>query len=265
MRQRLISAAVLVPVVVIAFLLGAPWLTFAIALLAAVVSYETAVLATKAGLPTTGWLTVPLVLLLVVGVGANFGDADLALGSAIMQAAYVFTAVIAALAALWFADPGKGLRAWVGTMLATFYPGMLAYMAAFVGLQPDLQSATLFGFHLDPGRLFLLILVLTVWTLDSAAYVVGRYRPWGRFMNHISPNKTWSGAIGGTVAAVIVCALLVTAAGFGPIAGALVGLVIAASAQAGDLVESVLKRAAGVKDSGTLIPGHGGFLDRVDS
>ena len=81
----------------------------------------------------------------------------------------------------------------------------------------------------------------------------------------ISPNKTWSGAIGGTVAAVIVCAALVWAVGENPIAGAVLGFIIAIAGQAGDLTESVLKRTAEVKDSGNLIPGHGGILDRLDS
>jgi phosphatidate cytidylyltransferase len=84
-------------------------------------------------------------------------------------------------------------------------------------------------------------------------------------MNHISPNKTWSGAIGGAIAAIVVATLLFAAMGRSPIGGALLGVVIAIFAQAGDLAESMLKRAAGAKDSGTLIPGHGGFLDRVDS
>jgi phosphatidate cytidylyltransferase len=117
------------------------------------------------------------------------------------------------------------------------------------------------------GLRWLLLLVLTVWTLDSAAYVVGRYFPRGHFFNHISPKKTWSGAIGGTVAAVVVCTALVVAFGDGlsPLVGLILGVVIAVSAQAGDLAESLVKRAAGAKDSSTLIPGHGGFLDRVDS
>jgi phosphatidate cytidylyltransferase len=84
-------------------------------------------------------------------------------------------------------------------------------------------------------------------------------------MNHISPKKTWSGAIAGTVAAMAVCTLLFAGSGQSQVGGLLLGFVIAVAAQAGDLAESLLKRAAGAKDSGRLIPGHGGFLDRVDS
>src|SRR4051794_40547578 len=84
-------------------------------------------------------------------------------------------------------------------------------------------------------------------------------------MNHISPNKTWSGAIGGAVAAIVVCALLTGFLGQSILFGALLGLAIGIVAQAGDLTESMIKRAAGEKDSGKLLPGHGGFLDRLDS
>ena len=134
-----------------------------------------------------------------------------------------------------------------------------------MGISATNQDGTLFGYPLDTGRLLVLFLLLTVWTLDSGAYLAGKFHGRGRFMNHISPNKTWSGAIGGAVAAVVVATILFLGMGRSPIGGALLGLVIAVFAQAGDLAESMLKRAAGAKDSGTLIPGHGGFLDRVDS
>ena len=104
-----------------------------------------------------------------------------------------------------------------------------------------------------------------MWAFDTFAYVVGRAHGRGRFLNHISPNKTWSGVIGGSVAAVVVAGSLAWASGQAILGGLLLGLVVAVAAQAGDVAESMLKRAAGAKDSGGLIPGHGGVLDRVDS
>jgi phosphatidate cytidylyltransferase len=118
---------------------------------------------------------------------------------------------------------------------------------------------------LGGDRAWVLILLLTVWTFDTAAYAVGRRFGQRHFIPHISPGKTVEGTVGGLVFAVLVCALLVAAVGRPPIAGLVLGLVIAAAAQVGDLAESMLKRAAGAKESGRLIPGHGGLLDRVDS
>ena len=116
------------------------------------------------------------------------------------------------------------------------------------------------------GHTWLAILVLTVWTCDSFAYLVGRAFPRGRMLPNLSPNKTWSGGIAGGVAGAVACAVLASRlTGMDLIGGAAIGLLIAVAAQTGDAAESLIKRASGVKDSGTLIPGHGGVLDRVDS
>lgn len=266
MRQRLISAAVLVPVVVIVFLLGTPWLPLGIAVLGAAAAYETAQLVRRAGLPANTWLAVaapPLAVLTFELTLTPFARAERLLIPAVLAV----WLLLCALVALPRQDPGAGFRAWTGTLLASLYPATLAFMAAILHLNsgswslvpnPVLAS-------LDPGRIWLLILVVTVWTLDSAAYLAGKFHGRGLFMTHISPNKTWSGAIGGAAAAVAMCALLFWMTGLQPILGVVLGVAIGVLAQAGDLAESMLKRAAGAKDSGTIIPGHGGVLDRIDS
>ncbi|HEX8024768.1 MAG TPA: phosphatidate cytidylyltransferase [Candidatus Limnocylindrales bacterium] len=111
----------------------------------------------------------------------------------------------------------------------------------------------------------MLILILGVWTYDTAAFFVGSRFGRNHFIPHISPGKTLEGVAGGLAGAVIVTALLVAGVGQSWLGGALLGLVIGLAAQAGDLAESMLKRAAGAKESGKLIPGHGGMLDRIDS
>lgn len=260
MRQRLISAAVLVPVVVIVFLLGRPWTSLGIAVLAVLVAWETSQLIHAAGLRANKWLVMAAPLLLIAGFELTDGRFFSGYGDPGVELA-VFGAwiLITALAGLRYGEPREGLLAWAGTLLASLYVALLAFAAGVLVFHIGDSSGR--------GQFWLLVLVLTVWSLDSAAYVVGRYFPRGQFVNHISPNKTWSGAIGGTVAAIVVCTALIVALGgeTSPVVGVLLGGVIAVSAQAGDLAESMLKRAAGVKDSGTLIPGHGGFLDRVDS
>ncbi len=126
-----------------------------------------------------------------------------------------------------------------------------------------LAAAALVWLRFDPtaGRQNVLFLVLMVWASDIGAYVVGRFAGGPKLAPSISPGKTWSGAIGGVAAAVAVAS---TMAG-GP-AGPVVLVAIALSivSQLGDLLESALKRRFGVKDSGRLIPGHGGLLDRLD-
>jgi phosphatidate cytidylyltransferase len=269
MRTRVISAAVLVPAVALVFWLGHPFILFGVLLLTALAAYEVAGLVRAAGLPANTAIAVITAPAAVLGLGLTalprglqfYDDTWIFISPAVA----VWLIGIGALS-LVFSDPATGFRAWVGNLVATLYPTLLGFLAFIASLGYRVEPADNLREMFGAGRLWLLILVLTVWSLDSAAYVVGRYYPRGHFFNHISPKKTWSGAIGGTVAAIGVCAVLgVALLSVNVVIGALTGLLIAVAAQAGDLVESMLKRAAGAKDSGTLIPGHGGILDRVDS
>ena len=104
------------------------------------------------------------------------------------------------------------------------------------------------------------------WASDIMAYLMGSLVGGPKLWPRFSPNKTWSGFIGGLAAGTVAGALLATwlDLGIGPAWGALLGLAAALATMAGDLWESALKRRYGVKDAGKLIPGHGGLLDRVD-
>jgi phosphatidate cytidylyltransferase len=140
-------------------------------------------------------------------------------------------------------------------------PAFLLLIA--LGVRPDGADGQLADW-LDAGRAWLLITVLCVWADDTFAYFGGRLIGRGAFFNHISPNKTWSGAVAGGAAAVAAGGLL----GWWvdqPVLGLGLGVLVALMAPIGDLLESALKRAAQVKDSGRLFPGHGGLLDRVDA
>jgi len=115
------------------------------------------------------------------------------------------------------------------------------------------------------GRANVLFLVVVVWASDIGAYAAGRLFGGPKLAPAISPGKTWSGAVGGLLAAMLVgeaagYALGAAAHGRTALVAGLLGL----SAQGGDLLESAIKRRFGVKDSGRLIPGHGGLLDRLD-
>ena len=117
----------------------------------------------------------------------------------------------------------------------------------------------------DQGAGLIFLLFAIVWATDIFAYFAGRKFGGAKLMPSVSPNKTWSGFFGGLVAAAICAAIasyFLISIGFW--AGLAAGMLISVVSQAGDLFESALKRRFGVKDSGNVIPGHGGFMDRVD-
>jgi phosphatidate cytidylyltransferase len=148
------------------------------------------------------------------------------------------------------------------------YVALLAPFIAVVAhlAPPDGTAATTVGgLGLRSGSAWTLLLILTVWGYDSGAYLTGRWLGRRRLIDHISPSKTVEGLAGGLVAATLAAGLGGWMVGLEPWHPLLLGPVIGLSAQAGDLGESLLKRAAGRKESGFLIPGHGGILDRIDS
>lgn len=259
MRERAISAVVIAAVVITVFLLGQPWLTLGLALLAGVAAVEAFRLLPAAGFPVA---ILPAVL------GPPVAVLALGLAEDALQASGVFLAVVVVVAAIdAFRRPEvrDGFLVWMATTFGVTYVSMLAFMAGILVWAPRVPDDAPLGGVLDDGRLWLLVLVLTVWSFDTFAYLAGRTFKRGRFLNHISPNKTWSGVIGGTVAAILVAGVLTYAAGQWWPGGLLLGVAVAIAGQAGDVAESMLKRTAGAKDSSNLIPGHGGILDRVDS
>jgi phosphatidate cytidylyltransferase len=115
------------------------------------------------------------------------------------------------------------------------------------------------------GLLAILFLFAVVWATDICAYFVGRAVGGPKLAPAISPGKTWSGSIGGTLGGIAAGLLVAWYGGFAGFATALVAIVLSVVGQVGDLFESSIKRRHGVKDSSNLIPGHGGVMDRVDA
>jgi len=118
----------------------------------------------------------------------------------------------------------------------------------------------------NQGPWWTLMLLLVTWAADIGAFAVGSMLKGPKLWPRFSPNKTWSGFVGGLVSAMAVGTIMTALSAFqlNLVAAAFIGLVVGLATMAGDLWESMLKRRFGVKDSGDLIPGHGGLLDRVD-
>jgi len=120
---------------------------------------------------------------------------------------------------------------------------------------------------LDQGREWLVLVVLSTFTVDTGAYFTGTLIGRHKLAPAISPRKTWEGAVGGLGGGLLAVGVLAPALDLGLSAWAIVvfGLALGLAAEAGDLVESWMKRGMGIKDSSGLLPGHGGLLDRLDS
>jgi len=172
-------------------------------------------------------------------------------------------------AAIFLRGPGGGpLPAVATTLFGVGYVGMTLAFAMHLRAFPGVSDG---GIGWEGSFLLILPLVVT-WSGDTGAYFVGR--SWGRrkLLPAVSPAKTMEGAMGGLVGSLLGATLFAFAflppgegAGLPLAFAALLGLVVGGMAQVGDLAESLLKREAGVKDSGTILPGHGGVLDRFDS
>ena len=176
-------------------------------------------------------------------------------------------------------ERGHDIRLFAGALLLSVGVGCLVLLAktplpeafpafgAFAFGIPyfALPTASLYHIH-KLGAWWMILLFAIVWLGDTAAYYIGKRFGKNKLAPTVSPNKTWEGSVASFVfgiAATAVWSLYI----LGEIDGRLilVGAATAAAAQVGDLVESMIKRGAGVKDSGTLLPGHGGMLDRIDS
>jgi len=166
------------------------------------------------------------------------------------------SAVVLSLVLLVFGPKKEGaFTAWAWAMAGVLYIGwLLSYLVAL---------------RLDAGRAWVFLALFATFGSDTAAFFVGRALGRHRLAPRISPAKTWEGAIAGLLGAIIISLLftlptpLQLPLSYGQ--AVLLGILVSIFGQIGDLVESLLKRHTGVKESGSMMPGHGGVLDRMDS
>jgi phosphatidate cytidylyltransferase len=258
MRERAISAAVLVPVLLIVIAIGGPVLALAVTLVTAIAAIEVFRLLNGGGYAP--FLGLGTAFAVTIVLDAAFPE--VLEGSGLLLGAIGI--VLVAVASFTKADPRDGLQSWMATVFGAFYISLLSFIIRLGHAGPAVPHSAPFDL-LGPERGWILMLLLTVWAFDTGAYLVGRTIGRTPFLRHISPSKTVEGVVGGVIASTIVVGLMLWGLGQNPIHALVLGPLTALAAQAGDLAESVIKRAAGAKDSGTLIPGHGGMLDRVDS
>lgn len=181
------------------------------------------------------------------------GGASLALAVVLVAAGHLLAAVVVlAMGAIGAASLALAeRRTWVAGGIP--YAGALA-LAPIVLRADDAD-----------GFLAVIFLFAIVWTTDISAYFAGRALGGPKLMPQVSPNKTWAGAVGGLIASVVVALALAKMAGLTALfALAMLAVVLSVFAQGGDLFESFLKRRFHAKDTGHLIPGHGGLMDRLD-
>ncbi len=252
MISRLITAAIGIPALALIVWLGGPLFSVALAVIAALGAAEVCDLARSRGFAPSRVAAAILSAVLVLS-HYGFSATDVMAENISLLVASVtiaFLALVLTFSPLRrFQNRNAGL-----TLAAVVYPGGLLAHAAL------LRSV-------DQGLEWAVLLLAVTFSTDTAAFFVGRSVGRRPLAPAVSPRKTWEGAIGGFLSAII--AAIVTAWALGismnpptiAILGALMGIV----GQTGDLFESKLKRLANVKESGLLLPGHGGVLDRLDS
>ena len=240
LRARILSAALLVPAVLAIVFIGSPVMEGLVILAGIVLGWEWGGLC---GAERSQTARAAVISAILAGVLLSaFG----LFGPALLAVLVGTLAVGAVLAALRLKSP-----AW----LALGVPYLAVPCIALLWLR----------FNHESGANLVLWLLLVIWATDSGAFFAGRAIGGLKLAPRISPNKTWAGFFGGIVAADVVAAsgwYLLPDHPLLPLM--LVGALVAALSQLGDLFESFAKRRFGVKDSGHLIPGHGGLLDRVD-
>ncbi len=258
---RFATALILAPTVVILVVVGDPWYSLAVALVAGLGAWELHGLLEAMGARVP---PIPQIALSLLVVGAALTP----IPAAPWAAAALGTVLSAAIALARNAPPEQRVLTWASMALSALYTGWLP--AHFILLR-QLPGASLpvewLPFALPAGARWVLFALLITWCTDIAAYAAGRAFGRHRMSPALSPRKTWEGAAAGVAA----CALApypLSALLSLPLStseGAFLGIILSVLGQLGDLAESLLKRAGQAKDSSRLLPGHGGLLDRMDS
>lgn len=265
LRQRVITALLLIPLPVAAVWFGEPWFTSLVAIFGVLAAFEFYRLGSSAKASPVTYIGLLFTLLFIISRNPDLlsrltTNLDPTLISPLILAA----AMVLTLTWILLRRKKDGaIASWAWTMAGILYVGwLLGHVVSLRGL--------------TDGRSWVFFILLATVASDTAAFFIGRAIGRHKLAPQISPNKTWEGAIAGVVGATVFSLLFTPTKLFGlsnaiHIQGLsygeaiLLGALVSVFGQLGDLTESLLKRNAKVKDSGNLLPGHGGVLDRLDS
>jgi phosphatidate cytidylyltransferase len=264
LKKRVITALWGIPLLVAVVWFGEPWnptlFTVFVAVWALLAAFEFYRLVTTSKVSPLTYFGLVCVLLFIVGRNPDVLSA-LEPHFEINLITPLLLSAAAVLSFVWLLARRQkegAFAGWAWTMAGVLYIGwLLSYLVSLRGL--------------EDGRNWIFLALFTTFASDTAAFFTGRALGRRPLAPGISPGKTWEGAIGGVLGAILVSLFFILPT---PLSlslylnwwqAILLGLLVSVFGQIGDLTESLLKRNVGVKDSGTLIPGHGGVLDRVDS
>jgi phosphatidate cytidylyltransferase len=257
LATRALSSVIYAPLLLALAFFGNPWLLIGMVVLGGLALWEYFQLVRGVGLAvhriTAGALALGFLLWPYSLIWAGYAEL------VILPPLFFTLIVLCSLCVLLLPRAGGHQQAFIGWAMAV--AGAM-YIGWLLG-----HTVALRDYIYVRGELWLIFALVVTWAYDTGAYLVGRSIGKRRIFQHLSAGKTLEGTLGGAFIAVMVAALFAQYTPFPltPILAGLVGLGAAVVAQLGDLVESLLKRGADAKESGSLIPGHGGILDRIDS
>jgi phosphatidate cytidylyltransferase len=246
--QRLLSAIIIVPVVGACAWFGHPWMTLLVALALGIGAYEFAHLERVLGHNVA--IPIPVIIVVLLALERGFGGGRYQ--AALLALAVLFITTWYVIHSRRTAPYPTPTESWAITVLISVYLGFLGAHLTAIRSLPN-------------GFAWLVLGVGGMWVGDTGAYLVGSTVGKHKMSPHLSPKKTWEGAAGGLVSALLFCGAFAWATGIGVWHGLAVGAMVGIICPFGDLAISMVKRQCNVKDTGKLIPGHGGMLDRLDT